>query len=349
VLLARQYLEQRDLPRALAAAREAQAAHPRNAAVLDVLGSVQLAMNDKDAALTTYSTIVSQNPNSHVAHYRLGLLQVDMRNYAGARQSFSKALELQPRYVPAKIGLAALEISTGRYPDALKLAQQIRSDEPRNPAAFILEAEVRTAQKDPAGAAKAYSASLEMARNSAVFIKMHQALRSAGNTKEADARTAQWLKESPDDVAVRMYLAEVEMAAGRTQAASEHYEAVLVKQPDNISVLNNLAWLYQERRDPRALATIERAYKLYPSDPTIVDTLGWIVLQAGDYKRAIPLLEEAVAKVPKSRSTTPRYHLAVGYVKSGQKAKARETLDALLASNETFPERAEVIALRAQL
>lgn len=115
----------------------------------------------------------------------------------------------------------------------------------------------------------------------------------------------------------------------------------------NIIGLNNLATLYQKENDPRALSTAEHAYRLRPGEAPVLDTLGWIVLQQGDAKRAVALLQEAVAKAP--QSTALRYHLAAGYVKAGDKAKARETLAGLLASDEAFAEREQALALQQQL
>jgi putative PEP-CTERM system TPR-repeat lipoprotein len=347
VLLALYHADRKDLQKALTIAHEVQSAHPDNAVALNLLASLQFATGDKEGAATTYGIVVKQTPKSALARYRLALVQIDSQNWAGARASLTKALELEPKYVEAQVALTALEIRTGHSADALKFAQQVRGNDPKSPIGPSLEGDVRMAQKNYNSAFRAYDAALGIAKSSVLFIKVHDALVRAGNAKEADARAAQWMKSQPADSAVHVYLADVDIRSGQTKSAIEHYQAVLQKEPNNILALNNLAGLYQKQNDPRALATAEQAYKLRSGDPTILDTLGWILLQQGDFKRGIPLLQEAVTKSPQFPPL--RYHLALGYVKSGDKAKARETLDALLASDDPFPERADVVTLRGQL
>ena len=75
-------------------------------------------------------------------------------------------------------------------------------------------------------------------------------------------------------------------------------------------MLNNLAWAYQQVKDARALETAERAYKLAPDNAAIADTLGWILVEQGNTKRGIEVLQKAVTAAPKIASY--RYHLARG-------------------------------------
>ena len=111
--------------------------------------------------------------------------------------------------------------------------------------------------------------------------------------------------------------------------------------------MNNLAVLFQKERDPRALATAEKAYQLNSSDPLFADTLGWILMESGDLKRSAALLKQAVTSAPNSASM--RYHYAVALWKGGDAAGARKELDAALKSKAPFPERSEAKALLAKL
>ena len=58
--------------------------------------------------------------------------------------------------------------------------------------------------------------------------------------------------------------------------------------------------------------------------PSFKDTLGWIYYQQGDYKNAIPLLEQAAAELPDRPLV--RYHLGMSYIAIGELAKATEQL-----------------------
>jgi predicted Zn-dependent protease len=121
----------------------------------------------------------------------------------------------------------------------------------------------------------------------------------------------------------------------------------LQNDPKNILALNNLAWLYQQEKDPRALATAEQAYSLKPDSITIMDTLGWILVEQGDIARALKLLKAASEKAP--TATGIRYHWAAALAKSGDKASARRELGDLLTKNKKFPERQDAQELLRQL
>jgi Flp pilus assembly protein TadD len=58
--------------------------------------------------------------------------------------------------------------------------------------------------------------------------------------------------------------------------------------------------------------------------PQFKDTLGWVSYRQGDYRIAVSLIEEAAAALPNQASV--RYHLGMGYLSTGQLAKASEQL-----------------------
>jgi Flp pilus assembly protein TadD len=82
-------------------------------------------------------------------------------------------------------------------------------------------------------------------------------------------------------------------------------------------------------KDSRALPTAEAAYKLASNEPAIIDTLGWILVEQGDAKRAAQLLQQASAKAPQASDI--RYHLAMALFKTGDKAGARKEAELVAA------------------
>ncbi len=347
LLLTQHYLKRKDFRAAVATARRAQLANPQSAEAVSLLAKTQLAVGESADALATYYSLVKLTPNSAAAHYGLASALAESKNIAAAQASLAKALELQPEYLDAEVAMATLVANAGRYPEALRLAQRIRSRSPKSPVGAALEGDVRMSQGDFAGAARAYDAALEVSKSSVLFINAYGALVRAGKTKEADAKAVAWLKSHPADNASRMYLADAATAAAKNQVAIGHYQTVIERDPANAVAFNNLAWLYHQENDPRALQVAEQALKLRPGDAKVLDTIGWILVQQGNTARGIDLMQRALAAAPKS--TALRYHLAVGYAKSGDKVKARATLDALLAADEAFPQRKDALALRGQL
>ena len=108
-------------------------------------------------------------------------------------------------------------------------------------------------------------------------------------------------------------------------------------------MLNNLAWAYFQSRDARAVATAEQAHALNRGDHRIADTLGWILVETGDAKRGLTLLEKAAAADPGNGNI--RFHYASALAKTGEKKKARDELRRLLSSGAAFDLRKEAVAL----
>jgi len=346
LMLARVYAQAGDARNALAAAQQAQAVSPDNFEVLDTLGAMQIAAGEKEQALVTYRRLAKLQPDSPVALYRLATAQVANADQA-AEGTLKEVLSLKPDFIDAQVALADLEVRAGRFPEAMKIARQVQKQTPKSPLGFVLEGDVLMAEKKFPQAAKAYETAYGIGKSGLLAIKMHAAYLQAGKPIEAETRLAQWLKQSPDDAVVRLYAADADLKSAKYQTAIEHYEWLQRKQPDNVLVLNNLAWAYQQVKDKRALETAERAYKLKPDSGAIADTLGWMLVEQGNTTRGLELLQKAVAAAPNAHEI--RYHLAQAWLKAGDKSKARSELERLLASDAKFPQRAEAANLLKQL
>ena len=347
LMLARFYLQSNDPKKALEVAQQAAVANPDNPEVLDALGGILLATGDKNQALATYTKLVGAQPKSPVALLRLATAQTANADSAGAAASLRKALALKPDFIEAQAYLADIDIRAGRYPEAMSAARQIQKQAAKLPVGYILEGDVLMADKKYAPAAKAYESAYALSRSGTIAIKLHAAYREAGKPEEGEARLLSWLKFAPEDGNVRLYYADAALKAGNYRGAIEQYEWLQQKQPENIVVLNNLAWAYQHVKDKRALEVAERAYKLKPDNPAVADTLGWILVEQGSATRAVELLQKAVAAAPKAPSI--RYHLAQALMKAGQKAKARDELEGLLSAGTKFPEQGDAESLLKQL
>ena len=346
LMLARLYAQAGDMKKAVEVAQQAQLSNPDNPEVLDTLGAMQLAAGDKNQALSTYRALAKVQPNSPVALYRLAGAQAANADPAAAG-TLKKALALKPDFTDAQAALAEVEARAGHFPEAIKIAHQIQRQSPKSPLGFVLEGDVMMMQKKFPQAAKAYETAYGVGRSGFLAVKLHAAYTQSGKPQEAEARLTQWLTESPDDTGARLYAAQVSLESGQLKKAIEQYEWVLRKQPDNVVTLNNLAWAYHQVKDPRALETVERAYKLKPDSAAIGDTLGWILVEQGKTKRGIELLQKAVAAAPNSNEI--RYHLAQALAQSGQKTQAITHLEQVVAAGAKFRHEAEARALLKQL
>jgi putative PEP-CTERM system TPR-repeat lipoprotein len=347
LLLASHYLSKNNPRRALDPAREAHKIEPHNPWALDLLGSAQLGLGDRDNAVATFQQLARLAPKNPVVHYKIASAHAARQDAAATKDAVAKALALKPDYLDAEVLLASAELGAGRHAEALKVAQGIQKRHPDAAAGFVLEGDALLAQKKFAPAAKSYEKAFAIHESGVVAVRLHQAMSGSGRSKEADAKLVQWLESHPSDAGARLYLAQSYAGARQYKQAIGMYQQVLKVNAAHLIALNDLAWLYQQESDPRALSTAEQAYKLRPDNPQIMDTLGWILVEQGNTARGLPLLQKAADMTP--ASTEMQYHLAAALAKSGDKVQARRKLENLLSKNRTFRERKEAEALLQQM
>ncbi|WP_334188777.1 XrtA/PEP-CTERM system TPR-repeat protein PrsT [Noviherbaspirillum sp.] len=346
-LLIAQYLRVGEKQKSLVLAQKLQASNPESPDVLDLLAQAHLSNNDPAAALQSYKKLLAMAPKSPVAHFKTAAVHMAMNNQSAADQALKTAVSLKPDFLDAHLALATLAERNGNHDQALRIAKQIQKQPQSSSVGYVLEGDVFMAQKKPELAAKAYEQALANNQNGFALIKLHEALALSGKEKAGEARLVQWIKQRPNDVPVRMFLATKHLTRNQNKEAMEHFQAVLEADPNNAAALNNMALAYQHEKDPRALQFAEKAYTNAPDNPAILDTLGWLLVEQGSASRGLPLLQKAVSLAPKQPDI--RYHLVHGLLKSGDKVKARQELETLLASGADFAKADEAKTLLKQI
>ena len=88
-----------------------------------------------------------------------------------------------------------------------------------------------------------------------------------------------------------------------------------------------------------------------PDNPSVADTLGWVMLKKDIPSAAIPLFREAIAQYPESHPLrgTVRYHLAHAYERNGEVDRAIEELVRALDEVPSFNERTAAESFLKQL
>jgi putative PEP-CTERM system TPR-repeat lipoprotein len=347
IRLATFYLRTNQVSKALNLIRNLQLANPGNAELLELLGQIQQANNDQSGALETYNKLVSVMPTSADARFHLATAHLKLKNEVAAAEDLKKALAIDPHFMQAKLGQVDIAIATGNSGRALTLIQQIQKDHATSPVGYLLEGDLLVAQGKTSQAISSYQRAFVIAGTPQVLIKLSRAMKSAGQTAEANAKLAQWMKEHPAETLVPLYTAENALALKQYKTAIAGFEDIIHREPANVVALNNLAWAYLEDKDVRALATAERAFKLAGDNPSVLDTFGWVLVQHGNVARGLPILQRAASTSPDSSDI--RYHLALGLNRSGDKVNARKLLQQLLVANGNFAQADEARILLKQL
>lgn len=334
--LVRYHLARKEGQKALAVATEAVNVNPDNPAALDLLGSVQRALNDTAGAVSTYSKLAQKAGQSPDAQLQLALAQIAARKVGDARTTLQRSLALNPHHLASLDALIKLETNANQSAKALTLARQIQTQAPKSALGFEREGDIHLHQKRGGEAAQAYVQALARSDSPAIAIKLHRAQTLATGAAPADAQLDTWIKRHPKDNAARIYAAENDRANGRFAAAIARYQGILQTTPAHPVALNNLASLYHRQGDARALPTAQQALKVAPDSAAILDTVGWILVEKGEARRGLDYLQRALAQEPDIAGI--RYHHAVALARTGNPAKARAELERLLRQTPRFPE-----------
>lgn len=345
--LAQHYMRTGQANEALALLRKMQVQFPADPNVLDLLAQAQWAGADKAAALETLNKLALALPHSAQVQYRLAIAHDAVGNKSAALDALGRALQLQPEYPEAQAAQATMLIEQGQGQKALAVARALERQQPKAALGFVLEGDAQMQARQPAPAAAAYEKALALNKTTAIMIKLHQALSGAGKQAQADARLAEWRTSYPKDMHALLYSGEAALGQGRYPAAAAAFEAVLQHAPDNVPALNNLAWTYLQMHDARALPMAEKASRAAPANPTVMDTLGWILVEQGQGARGLALLQKAAQAAPGAADV--RLHLARALIKANDRAGARRELEALVAANRPSAQLDEARTLLKQL
>ncbi|SFG70185.1 putative PEP-CTERM system TPR-repeat lipoprotein [Duganella sp. CF458] len=345
-MLAALYLRSGQAGKALQLAQRLHSLRPNEAASLDLLAQAASAAGQHRLALDTLDKLALLHPADADVQLRLARSALAVKRTAAALQAVRKAIAIDPVREDALLLASALMLDGRAFDDARKLARSVQQRQPGAGIGFKLEGDAWLEEGKAADALAPYERAYGIQRSGPVLIALHRALHAAGKAQAADQRMRDWLGQQPSDQPTRLYYASHLLQQSQFGAARREYEIILQRDPDNVLVLNDLAWALLQAKDADALRPAERAYRLAPGNPAVADTLAWILAENGKPARALPLLKKALETAP--AATDIRLHYAHALFRSGDKRGARSQCEQLLAV-QGFAHRAEVEGLLAKL
>jgi Tfp pilus assembly protein PilF len=140
---------------------------------------------------------------------------------------------------------------------------------------------------------------------------------------------------NPTNPGALLMLGGVAEEIGDQEEALRRYREAFALDNSNVAALNGLAYaLASSQQTDEALKYAQHAVELAPDDASVNDTLGWIYYKKAIYPTAIRYLETAVAKEPTARR---EFHLAMSYLKSGQRDLGAKKLQLALQQDPKLP------------
>lgn len=308
--LAAFYASADELAKAQAVAGKILVTSPSNANALALLAELQSRGGDNDASLESWTKLAVLQPTSAEIQLRIADAHLAVQDADGAAEALNKALSLQPDFPQAQAALTRVLIGQHDWSRALQTVRGFQKARGDAPLGYKLEGDVLMAQKQVRPALAAYQKAYDLQPSGPTLIPLYSALVQSDKSPEARVRMQKWLAKNSDDRTTRLFFASSLLAEKDFPASTAQFEQLLKLAPGHAVVLNNLAWLYQQQKDPRALGLAERAVKAAPANPVVLDTLGWILVEQGNIERALPVLKQAAALAPANADIRRHLHSA---------------------------------------
>lgn len=279
VVLGRLYRASAKSPEAENAYKQALKAEPDNEDALTGLGMMYSDLGDNKRAIDMLKAASEKNPNEHTLA-TLATFYEQMHDYKSAAEALKKAAELAPDNTRIQRGLAEDLLQSDQPDEALKIYQDLSTDEPRDPSLKLRIAMIYrfkhdfTKARDALNKAKALDADSLDAKDEEVKL-----LEAEGKTTEAIAV----LKGLVDETTKKTY-----------SAAESANRAILLEE---LGILYRSASKYPEAVESfRQAATLNSAAAARYS-AQVVDTYR----AAKDLESARKEADGALKKYPKDR------------------------------------------------
>jgi tetratricopeptide (TPR) repeat protein len=316
-----------DLERAKTLLNSAILKHPNNLAFKKLLAQTLIKTTEYEAAAEIYQTLVTQLPKEGENYIALALINLQLNREVNA-ETILKTLAEQPEWnSQASFYLGKIEEKRGNMDAAIALFDKV------NDANFSLEAGMSTinllakARKFDE-IEKRLETLLQKNPQQKLRITLMQAslYNQQNQAQKAFDLLSAALLEMPDEKDLLYTRALIAEHLGKIDVLETDLKKILLKDPNNAEALNALGYtlLNDSSRYKDAEKYLQRAIKLQPDEPAIMDSFGWLQFKLGNYSQAVKYLQAAYEKLNSGEIAA---HLCEVLWEMGRKVDAQKLFD----------------------
>ncbi len=179
-------------------------------------------------------------------HQMLGTIFYDQGKFNKAIKSFQRALELDPTYTDASVGLSIILNDIGRYDEGKKVfddARRLLDLRSNRPDPYIDEKIANKHEeladlyfqykKFPEALEQLMKAQKLSARRAEITMRMAEVLVQMGSSDRAIKDLKSLIAEYPQFIPAKNKLGVILYNEGRTREAGDQWESVLMRDPQN--------------------------------------------------------------------------------------------------------------------
>ncbi len=296
-----------------------------------------VAMKSLLSAREQFLIAAKEQPREPEMAYAIGLISLQMEDWAEADKQFNRTIELMPRDVnPVYFNLGLSAEGRKDIDGALSWYRKIGEGE------YFVNAQLKIAghltkrdgiergRKFLQDAQEIESDSPEI-QNQLVLAEV-QLLREAKAFGDAYVVLTEALKKQPQAADLRYDRAMIAEKLNRIDDMEADLRALIAIKPDFAQAYNALGYTFAERgiRLAEADKLIRQALELTPNDAFIKDSLGWVQFKMGRADEAAKTLRDAYTQRPDPEIAA---HLAEVLWHQGKKDEARQLWQRALNDN----------------
>jgi putative PEP-CTERM system TPR-repeat lipoprotein len=282
--------------------------------------------NELDRALKAIDDLEKKQPDKPLAANLRGLVHLARKNFAAARQSFEKALTIDPLFFPAASSLAALDLAEKKPDDAQKRFEAMLTRDPKNAQTLLALAGLKagsgaTKEEVTASLKKVVETIPDQVAPRLVLIDHYLSLKEF---KQAAVVAQEASTKFPERIEILESLGRAQLASGDLNQASKTFNNLARLQPQSALPHVRLAEVHMSDQKPDAAAqSLKRALAITPDLIAAQNGLIRLDSNAGRINEAL-----AMAKtVQKQRPSE-----AIGYIFEGDIEAKRKAWDVAIAA-----------------
>jgi putative PEP-CTERM system TPR-repeat lipoprotein len=230
-----------------------------------------------------------------------------------------------------------LQAENGNFDKALSSINALPADIQNNPSTLFLKARLQAAERDFGGAITTLKQSYQIAKLEPTTLALadllsrnespQAAVKFLDNHFSTEARTPNL------QATYANLLLSIEPAK-----AEQNFLELIKADEENLLALNNLAYLYaQQNKVDEARTFAEKALKISPNHPDVLDTMGMVLLKQGEAVKAQEQFKQSLQQRPGHPEVL--LNLAEAQLKSGDKAAASKTLEQMVNTTPAYQQR----------
>jgi len=325
VLLKAEILGKQSPDQAVAYLKEFLQAQPTSRPASGALAQFLVEQKRYAEARAVFERLRKDDATNREYQFAMAVLSVQMKDWVTAEAQFDELKQADFGEGGAvDIYLAQIAEETGRY----QLAYERYKAVPEGERAWLakLRAAAMLGKLNRVDEARRYLADLPAVTiEQRVEVRQAEAqlLRDAGDNSGAYNVLTQALVEHPDQTDLLYDLAMVAEKLDKIDVVETRLGRLLEIKPESPHALNALGYTLVDRtqRVDEGYALIERAHKLSPDDPFILDSMGWALYRLGKLDDAETYLRRAMTERPDAEIAA---HLGEVLWAKGDRGRANE-------------------------